>query len=203
MKLLPLRNSIKSDCRRSVKICERMNEFAFNLLNNEDVKITNLNNDCDKHSDESLYSADIFFCDSQYEIHPDSDLFENDCLLKFKCKYICVKVLLHGHYVCILIDNHKKLFQLFDPSGMDTYYSKDMLALMKSVFDYYPLHFVQTMSLQLHDEDCFCQTWIYVWFHYRINKQYTHAQFKRRFQNNDKVQMFQYIKNIHVNILNK
>lgn len=149
---------------------------------------------------DTMQAADLYIDDEgEYDINIHSDLFHNNKLLKFNNKdYVFVKVILSSHYNCVLINNKRKTFELFDPGGSH-HLTKKHLNAYKKIFQYYPISIVQHENLQKHDHDCFCQTWVYVWLYYRTCLEKSIVQFKRTFQNKNSLS---FITSVHMHAIN-
>ena len=191
MKLIHMRNS-NHDITRSIKICQRLN--AWWLTQQPDNTLTSYYETQDWMQSADIYIDDV---DYTYEINILSPLFKCGKLLQFPSyNYVCVKVYINDHYNCILINNTKNVFELFDSSG-SYHLTKKVLSVYKKIFHYYPLVIVQYENLQKHKFDCYCQTWIYVWFYYRICLHYSHTQFKRHFQTIPEEDLLDFIIQFH------
>ena len=195
MKLIHMRNS-NNDINRSIKACHRLNMWWIHTHPKNVFTSYFYNHDW-------MQSADLYINNENYSyiINDKSPLFKKKQLRYFsQFDFVCVKILINSHYNCILINNKKQIFEFFDSSGY-SHINKQLLNLYKSIFSYYPFVIVQFENLQKHIYDCYCQTWIYAWFYFKLIIGHTNAQFKRLTQCQTDEDKLEFIISFHKNII--
>lgn len=197
--MLPMRVS-NHDMYRSHNICEKLNIWAIDTIKH--VNITKLKFEGDCKIEHSFQCADIYIDEKTVEFNKYSSIFENGRFIAHNTMYdfTFVKVLTYGHYICVLINNKRRVFELFNPAGIDDndHIIKETL---ESILNMHGV-FAQQESIQKSDDDCFCQTWIYIWLYFRTQLKYNHIDFELLFIQKTQQVLLHYIQNIHVNILN-
>ena len=198
MKLLPMRMS-NHDMYRSHKVCEKINTWAFH--NMKHVYMTNLKFENDCKIEYSFQCADVYIHEDIVEINEYSSIFENDRYVPHTTYgYTFIKVLTYGHYICALVNNKRKVFELFNPGGIDD--ADDCIkSKLESILNMNGV-IAQQESIQKSYYDCFCQTWIYIWLYFRTQLKYNHIDFELLFAPKEQYMLINYIQNVHINILN-
>ena len=205
----PLRcanNSLRSD----TNVCEVMNKKAIKTLRkNKEVFVTNISNQTKNIKGDVSYhaysSADLYIDQKMFDINPRSKVFKsvdryleknvllcnpndevkmynmfNDSIVK---RWVVVKIGLVGHYAVALIDQYNKKVEFFDSGGIHENWIIDKVKILfGAIKPDYKLNIVQQEAIQEADDDRFCQTWIWVWLYFRLEKKLSHTQFKRIFQ---------------------
>lgn len=202
----PLR-AANVNVRSGANVCKVITKKCVKFFRkNSEVYITNIGDQTRTIGKDVEYyaysSSDVYVCESGFDFNPRSKIFtrtktEVKLNPNIKKKYIVVKITTPGHYVIALINQRLKKVEFFNPGGSDHWVTSRTKKMFSEIVPGYKFINLQTQSLQDHDYDGFCQTWIWVWLYCRLHKEWSHQMFKRTFQVLSDEERTELIRDIH------